>query len=257
MSKANPFEPVGHETIADAVVNQIETMIVDGVLKEGHQLPSERDLALMMQVSRPKIREALQLLEERGLVTVRHGEGAFIASLTGSAMSPALLELYARHGETFYDYLEYRREQEAFAARLAAFRATPADKQRIADIMEALQHSWEANDQDASLQADFNFHTAITDASQNSTLIHMMASIYDLTKSRIFYNRTFLLSIDGSGKRLLEQHLEIGNAVLAGDAERADHAARSHLDFVERSFREGQQQSLREIKALKRQQLSR
>ena len=115
MAESSPFDPVGHESVAEAVIEQIEQMIVDGILKEGRKLPSERDLADAMGVSRPKLREALQTLEQRGLIHVRHGEGSFIAQLTGRAMSPALLDLYARHGSAFYDYMEYRREQEAFA----------------------------------------------------------------------------------------------------------------------------------------------
>ena len=257
MTMTSPFEPVGHDSIADAVVEQIESMIIDGILKEGRKLPSERDLAVAMQVSRPKIRQALQVLEARGLVLVRHGEGAFIAALTGSAMSPAMLDLYARHGEAFYDYLEYRREQEGFASRLAAQRATASDRERIGEIMEVLQRSWDADDQEASREADFQFHSAITDASQNTTLIHMMASIYELTRSRIFYNRDFLHSIDGTGQQLLKQHLDIGNAILSGDAEEADAAARRHMDFVQKSFQRGQEQSMREAKALKRRQLAR
>ena len=257
MSQINPFEPIGHESLSDAVVEQIESMIVDGILKEGRRLPSERELAMMMGVSRPKIREALHILEQRGLVTVRHGEGAFIAALTGTALSPAMLGLYARHNEAFFDYLEYRREQEAFASRLAAQRATAADKERIVEIMTVLQQSWEDDDLETSQEADFQFHQAITDASQNTTLIHMMASIYDLTRSRIFFNRDFLRSIDGSGRSLLDQHLEIGQAVLDGDATRADRAARNHLDFVEKSMRFGQEQKQREVKAVKRRQFSR
>lgn len=253
----NPFDPVGHESVSAGVVHQIEAMIVDGILKDGSRLPSERELAEAMQVSRPKIREALQQLEARGLLTIRHGEGAFIAKLTGAAMTPAMLDLLGRHGEALFDYLEYRREQEAFAVRLAAERATSADKDRIRGIMEDLQQSWESHDQAASIEADLRFHSAIIDASQNSLLIHMMASIYDLTRSRIFYNRDFLLSIDGSGRLLLDQHMAIGQAILAGDAMAAEAAARAHLDFIERSFRVGQEQQEREIKARKRQLLAR
>ena len=84
-----------------------------------------------------------------------------------------------------------------------------------------------------------------------------MTSIYELTRSRIFYNRSFLRSIDGSGQALLEQHLAIGNAILAGDAEKAAQAAGDHIDFVERSFEVGLKQSQREAKALKRRQLAR
>lgn len=257
MTDSSPFDPVGHESIAHAVVDQIETMIVDGILKEGRKLPSERELAEQMGVSRPKLREALQTLEDRGLVHVRHGEGTFIAALTGRAMSPALLALYARHGRAFYDYLEYRREQEAFASRLAAMRATQSDKDRLLEIVDELKRAWQEDDIEASREADFRLHVAVSDASQNTTLIHMMASVYDLTRQGVFYNRDFLRTMDGSGKKLLDQHIEIADAILAGDPDRADAAARAHLDFVEQSFRLGQEQRAREERAAKRRMLSR
>jgi len=256
MSDTSPFEPIGHESIADAVVEQIESMIVDGILKEGRKLPSERELAEVMGVSRPKLREALQTLEDRGLIHVRHGEGSFIATLTGRAMSPSLLNLYARHGEAFYDYLEYRREQEAFACRLAAERATQSDKERLAEIIDQMQVAWEKNDVEASKETDFRLHVAVVDASQNTTLIHMMASVYDLTRQGVFYNRDFLRSMDGTGEKLLEQHKEIVNAITAGDVARADRAARDHMDFVEESFRLNVAQQKREERAAKRRKLS-
>ncbi|WP_421703085.1 FadR/GntR family transcriptional regulator [Aliiroseovarius sp.] len=256
MSDTSPFDPVGHESIADAVVHQIEAMIVDGILKEGRKLPSERELAEAMGVSRPKLREALQALEDRGLVHVRHGDGTFIAALSGRAMSPALLALYARHGRAFYDYLEYRREQEAFASRLAAERATKSDLARLGDILETLQKAWEEGDAEASQEADLALHVAVVDASQNTTFIHMMASIYDLTRQGLFYNRAFLRTMDGTGRKLLDQHREIVEAILAGDPDRAEAAARKHLDFVEESFRCWQEQTAREERAAKRRQLS-
>ncbi|WP_299935145.1 FadR/GntR family transcriptional regulator [uncultured Pelagimonas sp.] len=256
MSDTSPFDPVGHESIADAVVEQIESMIVDGILKEGRKLPSERELAEAMGVSRPKLREALQTLESRGLVTVRHGEGSFIASLTGRAMSPALLALYARHGRAFYDYLEYRREQEGFAARIAALRATSSDKERLTEIIAEMQSAWENDDLDASQEADLRLHVAVVDASQNTTLIHMMASVYDLTRQGVFYNRKFLRTMDGTGERLLQQHKDIVDAILDGDADRAEQAARVHMDFVEESFRIGEDQKAREERAAKRRKLS-
>lgn len=246
------FEPVGHESLADAVVAQIEDLIASGILKQGRKLPSERDLAEMLRVSRPKLREALHVLEERGLVTTKHGEGSFVAPLTGQAMLPALLALYGRHEPAFFDYLEYRRAQEGFAARLAARRATRADKQRIAEILAEIERAWKERDAKASREADFALHTAIVDASQNATLIHMMQSIFDLTQQGVFYNRDFLKSIDGSGRKLLDQHLELGQAVIDGDEVRAEQAAYDHIDFVESSFRTGIEQQRREAMAEKR-----
>ena len=164
-------------------------------------------------------------------------------------MSPAMLALYARHGEAFHDYLEYRREQEAFATRLAAQRATAADKERLAAIRDELRAAWDAQDREAEQEADFRLHSAVVDASHNTTLIHMMASVFDLTRRDIFYNRDLLRSIDGTGRKLLDQHLEIIAAIEAGDAALADNAARDHLDFVEQSIRLGRELQRRERRA--------
>lgn len=246
---------VEHDSVADAVIAQIEDMIVAGVLGEGLKLPSERDMAEALGVSRPKLREAIKTLEGRGLLTVRHGEGSFIAPLTGKAMSPALIELYSRHGTAFFDYLEYRREQESFAARLAAERATDTDRDIIKQHLADLEAALDAGDGKASRQHDVLFHSSIVAASHNSTLIHMMASIYDLTRQTVFYNRDYLRTIDGTGILLHQQHVAIGEAVCAGLPEKASEAARAHIEFVEHSFRIGLERSRREEIAQKRRTL--
>lgn len=256
MTQISPFEPIGHESIAEAVVDQIESLIVNGILKEGYKLPSERELAEVLGVSRPKLREALKQLEQNGLVTVRHGEGTFIAQLTGRAMSPAFLALYTRHGEAFYHYLEYRKEQEAFAASLAAQRATQSDIERLDEIISVMREAWEQNDDETSQEADIRLHSAIVDASQNTTLIHMMTSVYDLTREGVFYNRRFLRTMDGTGEALLRQHIAIVDAIKSGDPEQARRAACEHMDFVEASFRKGQEQVIRETLAAKRRRFS-
>ncbi|WP_193140783.1 FadR/GntR family transcriptional regulator [Meridianimarinicoccus sp. MJW13] len=244
--------PIDHHSVADSVVEQIEDMILAGVLSEGRRLPSERDMAATLGVSRPKLREALKLLEARGLLSVRHGEGSFIAPLTGKAMSDALIELYGRHGTAFFDYLEYRRVQESFAARLAADRATKTDKAIIHLYLEALAQDLERGDSDASRDHDVKFHAAIVAASHNATLIHMMRSIYDLSRQTVFYNRAYLRTIDGSGALLHKQHTAIAEAVCAHDPDRAAQAAEAHIDFVAQSMRIGLDQARREAIAAKR-----
>ncbi|MEM8729817.1 MAG: FadR/GntR family transcriptional regulator [Pseudomonadota bacterium] len=257
MSSTPLFDVVQHESVAEAAVSQIEDLIASGILKQGSRLPSERELAEMLGISRPKLREALHVLEERGLINTKHGEGTFVSALTGQAMLPALLALYGRHEPAFFDYLEYRREQEGFAARLAAQRATKADKARIAETLSEIERAFDTQDTDASREADFALHTAIVDASQNATLIHMMASIYELTRQGVFYNRDFLKSIDGTGEKLLEQHIALGQAVIDGDAEAAEKAAVAHINFVEKSFRTGIEQKRREAMAEKRRLMAR
>ncbi len=240
------FEPVDHTSVAESIVVQIETLILNGILRDGGRLPSERDLADQMGVSRPKLREALKQLEDNKLIQVRHGEGAFIAPLVGSAMSPALIALYARHQDAFISYLEFRAAQESFAAGLAASRATKADKEILTRIMEQLEDAHKANDATASQDADIRFHSAIIDASHNSLLVHTMASIYALTRQNLFYNRSFLRSIDGTGEQLHAQHREIFEAIQFGDPERASTAAGDHIAFVQRSYIEEQSRAQRD-----------
>ncbi|MFK7743745.1 MAG: FadR/GntR family transcriptional regulator [Roseobacter sp.] len=231
------FEQVAHESIAQVIVERIETMIIQGILSDGDRLPAERDLSEQLNVSRPKVREAVKQLEQLGLLEVRHGDGTFVAQLTGEAMTPALINLYGRHGLAFFDYLEYRREQEGFAARCAALRATPPDRAAIQSCIETLTAAFNENDLERSLAADIEFHTAIVKASHNVMLIHMMRSIYELTSKKIFFSRHHLRETEGSAKALLQQHKAIADAILAADADAADSAARAHMDYVEEKFR--------------------
>lgn len=246
------FDPIGHESVSATIVRRIEEMIVTGVLKDGTRLPSERSLADAMQVSRPKVREALQQLESSGLIQVRHGEGSFVAPLIGTAMSPALVELYARHTTAFSNYLEFRHEQESFAAALAAERATEDDLKILREIMDDILLAHENGDAETSRSADVRFHSAIVDASHNSLLIHTMASIYELMQRNVFYNREFLRAMDGSGEKLLAQHKEIAEAIFAHDAERAAEAAGAHIEFVAASFKLSINQTKRERVARRR-----
>lgn len=246
------FDPIEHDSVSATIVKRIEEMIVTGVLKDGTRLPSERSLAETMQVSRPKVREALQQLESSGLILVRHGEGSFVAPLIGSAMSPALVDLYARHTTAFSNYLEFRREQECFAASLAAERATEDDLSILRTILAEMEKAHISNDADAARSADVRFHSAIVDASHNALLIHTMASIYELMQKNMFYNREILRAMDGSGEKLLQQHRDIAAAIFAHDPERAEQAAAAHIEFVASSFALSLAQRKRELVSRRR-----
>ncbi|GAA6209805.1 FCD domain-containing protein [Cognatishimia sp. WU-CL00825] len=246
------FQPINQSSVVQAVTEQIETLILNGILKDGARLPSERDLAERMNVSRPKVREAIKQLESDGLILVRHGEGNFIAPLLGTAMSDALIQLYARHTSAFHDYLEFRLEQERFAARLAAERATVHDRTILTEVMKLLDKAHADQDSAASERADIQFHSAIVDAGHNSLLVHTMSSIYALSKQNIFYNRAMLRSIDGTGEILLQQHHDICDAIINRDPDGAADAAVAHIEFVRKSYETEQTRVAREATALGR-----
>ena len=85
-----PFQKIKPEKLASAVADQIEKLILRGILKPGERLPSERDLAERFGVSRPSLREAITELQEKGLLSSRAGSGIFVADVLGSAFSNAL-----------------------------------------------------------------------------------------------------------------------------------------------------------------------
>ena len=250
---AQLFESVNHNSLAEAVVHQLETAILDGILKGGMQLPAERVLAEQLEVSRPKLREALQILEQRGLVDINRGSGAYIAELSGEAMKPALIDLYCRHPRAIQDHLEYRKCQEVFAAQLASERATDTDKKGIRDILQQMHQADDNGDLGQALELDIRFHMAIVHASHNRTLIHMMESLYELNRRGMFFSREEMLSRGDCAAQLMVQHQQLGDAVIAGDAETAAQAAAFHMDYVAQMLVSMFAQKERERLAQKRQ----
>ena len=122
-----PFQKIQSEKLSSSVVRQIEQLILRGILRPGERLPPERQLSDRLGVSRPSLRDAVAELQDKGLLCTRAGAGVFVAEVLGSAFSPALTELFARHDEAVFDYLSFRRDIEALAAERAARLGTESD----------------------------------------------------------------------------------------------------------------------------------
>ncbi|MEM1345518.1 MAG: FCD domain-containing protein [Pseudomonadota bacterium] len=251
------FEPIDVDRVADAVVDQIEDLILAGVLRPGQKLPPERALSETLDVSRPKLREAIHVLEERGLLRIRRNEGAFVEPLTGEVLTPAMLALCTRHRGAFFDFLEYRRDQEAFAAHLAAHRATPADHEALYHAIEAMEAGIEGGSDSERTDLDLSFHMAVAAAAHNAILMHTLRAIYALMTRGAFHDTRRLYGAGATREELLRQHRAIAEAVEAGDAERAAAAAEAHVDYVERTCRTAEDEHRRERIARKRLRLTR
>jgi GntR family transcriptional repressor for pyruvate dehydrogenase complex len=229
------FSGVSHSRTADEVVQQIEFLILDGVLRDGDRLPGERELAQSLEVSRPILRDALKELENRGLLVSHHGGGTFVADIIGQVFSQPITELISRHARATRDYLEYRRELEGLTAELAAQRATDTDKALLSRIIEDMRHAHGTQEPDDELAADVEFHNAVGEAAHNIILLHTMRACYRLLSEGIFFNRKAVFSLPNAREQLLEQHVAIHDAILAGDPAGAKAAAQAHIDFVMRA----------------------
>lgn len=226
------FEQVAHSRTADEVVHQIELLVLEGVLRVGDRLPGERELARQLDVSRPILREALKVLEARGLLTTRHGGGTYVADVIGQVFTPPVMALIARHRKATHDYLEYRREMEGMTAALAAARATEADRKVLSRIVDAMRHAYERNDFEREAALDVEFHGAVGECAHNIILLHTLRSCYRLLNEGVFYNRAMIYNLAGARQRLLDQHIAICDAIIGGDGDAARRSAEDHIDFV-------------------------
>ncbi|MGH1412100.1 MAG: FadR/GntR family transcriptional regulator [Pelagimonas sp.] len=231
-----PFTPVKPEKLSSAVIDQIELLILRGILRPGERLPSERELSDRLGVSRPSLREAVATLQDRGLVETRAGAGIFVTEFLGSAFSEALTQLFANHDEAVFDYLSFRRDMEGLAAERAAKHGSNTDLAVIQKIYDRMctVHSKRNPAEEAHLDADF--HLAIIEASHNVIMLHMMRSMYQLLREGVFYNRTIMFRQRTTRDQLLNQHKRINDALQAREPAAARKAIEDHLTFVEESL---------------------
>lgn len=233
-----PFRPVEPEKLSNVVIRQIEDLILRGILRPGERLPSERELSERLSVSRPSLREAIAKLQEDGLLSSKAGAGVFVADVLGSAFSPALTRLFARHDDAVFDYLSFRRDMEGLAAERAARLGSQTDLDVIDAIFQKMQAAHEASDAEDEAQLDAQFHLAIIEASHNVIMLHMMRSMYQLLREGVFYNRQIMFKQRTTREVLLDQHAQINDALQRRDPAGARAAVVAHLTFVETALRD-------------------
>jgi GntR family transcriptional repressor for pyruvate dehydrogenase complex len=176
------FGPVSTRRTFEEAVQQIAEKVRSGDLHLGDRLPSERELAGQMRISRPTLREAVKVLAEAGVLTVRRGQsgGIFVASeLVPRDLLRTRSEV--RVGEVA-GVLEARRLLEPRVAQLAAVHAAEEDFAAMHDTIERQRELATQNDflshEDLFLQLDLKFHLGMARATRNSTVVALMRSLF-------------------------------------------------------------------------------
>src|SRR5210317_1695777 len=226
------LEPIRPKKISEEIVSQVKQLISKGELKPGDRIPSERELASMLGVSRPSVREAIMVLEAMGFVESRQGGGTYVKALTeASIMNPLAKLVEKRDPELLRSLAEVRMGLESWSAYLAAQRATDSDiaeMRRLYKVMEkqAAKGGW-------SPDVDAEFHYAITSASHNSLQMHVLDSIHSLFHATIQVALMEFYQQEGHVQLLLTHHHDIMEAIAAHDPERARKKMMEHLAMVE------------------------
>ncbi|MEJ8812859.1 transcriptional regulator GlcC [Variovorax ureilyticus] len=225
--------------IADAVAGRIERLIADGELKPGQAIPSERRLTVKLGVSRSALREGLKVLRTRGIIATTQGRGSFVAVLTKQPLPTPMMHLLGSQPRTLYDIFEVREMLESESARLAALRGTPADFALISRRYEEMR---EANERKIgeSMQAqhDYAFHLAISQASHNPVLVHMLSSVTELLLSSVFASVNNLYCREAEKRVIDKQHARLYKAVIERQSEQARKVASEHIDTTVACLRE-------------------
>jgi GntR family transcriptional repressor for pyruvate dehydrogenase complex len=230
MDDAFDFSP-RRDLLYEQVADRVQQMIVDEALHPDERLPSERNLAERMGVSRSVIREAMRVLKVRGLIEVRPGSGTYVQELSlGDVSAPIGLLLSMRQVPGRYrNLLEVRCTLEVAIAGLAAQRATQEDIL----AMEAAIAGSEANTTDGErfIGYDLAFHAALAAATHNELYSVLLSPIASLSFE--FRMTTFSYDARGTIDGALVHHRQILDQVQARNPEGARQAMRDHLDQAE------------------------
>lgn len=219
-------------TVTQRAIGQIKQMIAEGTLEPGQRLPTERDLAADLGLSRSSMREAIRALTVLGVLEARHGSGVYVTSLGAGD----LLETFGLVAEispkaALVELLEVRRILESAATAQAAARI---DADQLAEAARHLAAMSDTSEAEEFMTADMAFHATIARAAGNEAL----AAIIEQLSSRTFRARVRRGYEDTHAfEQAREDHARIYHALKARDPEAARSAAAAHVRVVEEWLR--------------------
>lgn len=226
-------EPIVAQHVADHVVDRLVTAIALGVYTPKQQLPSERELAAMLGVSRTSVRDALGRLTDTGYLEVRRGRygGYFVLSNWGPSSAEHVRRHLVPNWSEFEELFDARALLESLIASTAAQRRTDED---CAEIAAAVEDYASAPDHDASRKADATLHLAIARASHNPILVNLSVDL----RTRVSLNLGAEPYTDEVRRKAVDQHRELARAVIDGRAEEAAGIAARHFTLSENLIRD-------------------
>jgi len=235
-TRSNGWRPVSQFRTYELVLDRIETQIVSGALRAGERLPSERELAALLGVSRPAVREALRILEAQGAVRSQVGKGpnsgTTIDRVPGEALA-RLLRLHVALGSfPLDDVIETRVALERSSVVLACRNPLPQNHARMREALAGMDDP--LVDRETFNQWDTDFHAALADAGGNRLMSDVTRAIRESVRMPILATMTAMPDSGEYGysrirEGLRADHHAIFAAVEAGQAEEAADLVEKHI----------------------------
>jgi GntR family transcriptional repressor for pyruvate dehydrogenase complex len=215
------------DVLSQKIATRLLNLIRDKRLVPGNRLPPERELAAMMQVSRPSLREALRALSIMGVIQNKQGSGTYVTSLKPSRLVEHLDLILSIDDSFFLDLFEARRILEVGVARLASINITDEEIDKLEEILQISERNIE--NPEGIMQADVELHKLLAEATHNKILSIFLHSINDLSS----YSRQRTQEIPKIGINTLESHRKIVQAVKERNQNMAALSMLEHLNEVE------------------------
>jgi GntR family transcriptional repressor for pyruvate dehydrogenase complex len=219
--EASSLAPIQRRKVYDLVAERLLDEIVQRRLSPGEAVPTERELARSFGVGRSSVREALRVLESKGVI--RANVGTFEVADFGNPLSHSLRLLLTLEEADVRELFEVRRVIEVEMAAVAAERRTDEDLARMDEALGAM-HEHIASEE-RYIDADIRFHLAVVGATRNRIAHRMMEAIRDILRRALGP----VFHVPGSPELSTEQHRAIRDAIAAGDAEAARTRMLEHL----------------------------
>lgn len=213
----------GKDRLYQAIARRLLEVFASGQYQPGDRLPTERELAIEYNVSRPTIREAIIALEVQGIVEVRVGSGAYLRGLPSATNE-------AQFNVTAFELTEARLLIEGEAAALAASQISDAELDTLAQLIDEIARENERNA--GTEDADRQFHLTIARATRNAALVDLIDRLWSLRakspESALLYAKARSANV----KPVVDEHQLILDALRTRDAAAARAAMRAHLSAV-------------------------
>ncbi len=224
------LEPLKKTRLYEDIINQLMELIKNGSLKPGDRLPSERQLAEELHVSRTAIREALRSMESLGYLDSKVGGGTYIRSVTFDNVISPFSVMLAQDEKLIRELIHVRELLETEAASLAAKNITPEYAKRLQKSIDNMKK--EIKRGKSGITGDDEFHNLIAEIAQNSAL----SLICELCAELLSKSRQATLDLPDQPEKTLEDHTRIANAIIEGSSLNASKLMRQHLRKAQKNL---------------------
>ncbi len=213
-------------SISEQVADRILSMIKSGNLKSGDRLPTEQQMGIAFGISRPPLREALKALTLMGVLESRQGGRYTVTDLSPSRLVAPFNVMLSVGDYDVHEHFEARAVVDIELVRLCTLHATSEQRQRI--MQHAVDGKAFFHDPVAFRLLDIEFHQSLNNAAGNRLLAALAQGLYDIGLDM----RRVAITAPGAIEKSVGQHIEVAEAVMAGDVTAAVAAYRSHLEHV-------------------------